>query len=440
MKSAKLLLSILSFAAVFSVAARASDDGYTVAYPASDKPGELSMEAAFHLWLPPETKTIRAIIVHQHGCGDGAENSGEKAAQDLHWQELARRHDAALLSPHYKAKGANCRLWCDPRNGSDETFLKAIADLAKMSSHPELAEAPWCLWGHSGGGFWASLMLEKHADKIVAVFCRSGAAMSAWSKGEIPEPKYPEAAFSVPIILNSGLKERGDKQFNGAWLTSTQFFNFFRSKSAPAAFAPDPFSSHDCRNSRLLAIPFFDSCLTLRLPKNGRQLLPLPKAGLFAGNWETGAVEPIKGGSAPEDRSILPDQKTASAFSEYTRKGITTDFTAPRNAPAITSIMRGTEGQIVIEWSARADFESGIRQFAIYRDGKLLALFPEEPKDPTGFAQFQTLSYHDTPTPGAPALRFVDDKAPANAKPEYQIATVNGAGLESKKSKPVQLK
>ena len=72
---------------------------------------------------------------------------------------------------------------------------------------------------------------------------------------------YPPAAFGVPVVLNPGVKERGHAQFNGAWTGSLQFFEQFRSKGAPVAFAPDPFSSHDCRNSRLLAIPFFDACL-----------------------------------------------------------------------------------------------------------------------------------------------------------------------------------
>ncbi|MGV3772006.1 MAG: hypothetical protein ACO1QB_03830 [Verrucomicrobiales bacterium] len=433
----KLFCSFLCLLALLSVNATSEESYYSVSYPASDKEGELSMEATFHIWLPPGVKKIRAVIVHQHGCGDGAEMSGEKAAQDLHWQALASKHDAALLSPHYKAKGANCRLWCDPRNGSNNTFLKALDDLAQLSSHPELADVPWCLWGHSGGGFWASLMLEKHPERIVAMFCRSGTAMSAWSKGEIPPPQYRPEAFQVPIILNPGLKERGDKQFNGAWTASVDFFNLLREQGAPVAFAPDPFSSHECRNSRLLAIPFFDRCLALRLPQTGKALKPLPANRLYGGDWEAGMAMPLKETLGSAEVSILPDKQVASAYEEYVKKGFTTDFSAPKKAPIISTAKRGKEqGEVMIEWSAEADLESGIRQFAIYRNGDLLTLFPEKPKDPTGFAQFQTLSYHDTPTPDAPALRFIDRTAPSG-KIEYAIATVNGAGIEGKRSKKV---
>ena len=60
-------------------------------------------------------KTVRGIIIHQHGCGEGACKSGETAAYDLHWQALAAKWDCALLGPSYRqAQEQSCRLWCDP--------------------------------------------------------------------------------------------------------------------------------------------------------------------------------------------------------------------------------------------------------------------------------------------------------------------------------------
>lgn len=156
-----------------------ASDLQTVQYPASKSRGQLQVPAEFHVWIPPGVIRVKALIVHQHGCGEGAEESGETAALDLHWRALADKHDAALLSPHFRAGTNNCRLWCDPRNGSDASFLRALTDLGKKTGHPELDSVPWCLWGHSGGGFWASLMLEKHPERIVAIFCRSGSALPA---------------------------------------------------------------------------------------------------------------------------------------------------------------------------------------------------------------------------------------------------------------------
>ncbi len=161
-----------------------------VSYPPSDEPGELRFGVTYTLWLPDGVERLRGLIVHQHGCGSGACKGGETAAYDLHWQALARKWGCGLLGPSYHQEdGQECRLWCDPRNGSEKEFLQALSDLAERSEHPELDKVPWCLWGHSGGAFWASLMQTSQPERIVAIWFRSGTAYSVWEKGEIPEPE-----------------------------------------------------------------------------------------------------------------------------------------------------------------------------------------------------------------------------------------------------------
>lgn len=403
----------------------------TVEFPASKGPGELDVPATYHLWMPPGVKRVRAVIVHQHGCGDGAERAGETAALDLQWQALAAKHSAALLSPHYHAgDSADCRRWCDPRRGSGETFLRALREFSVKTAHPELEQVPWCLWGHSGGGFWASLMLEKHADRIVAMFCRSGAATVAWEKGEIPEPHYGAEAFFVPIALNPGVGERGDARFDGAWVTTHRFFERWRARGAPVVFAPDPLSNHECRNSRLFAIPYFDACLRLRVGSNGR-LKSLPRSKAWSGDGTTGAI--AKGAPLDRARGWLPDRSCAEAFSEYVRTGKTTDRSAPAQAPKIRVAAAGEAG-IELEWEAEADLESGIRNFVIYRDGQRLAEVPTRVDERTGYAQFQGINYHDAPYPTAPRMRFVDATAP-KGEVRYAVSTMNAAGLEGPRSR-----
>src|SRR5436309_2988682 len=124
-----LLVSLLI---LVKLAGAARGDGryVEVRYPPSDRPGELPMGVTYTLWLPDGVKTLRGVIVHQHGCGTGACKGGETAAYDLHWQALARKWDCALLGPSYhQDEKQNCRLWCDPRNGSAQTFLRALRDL-----------------------------------------------------------------------------------------------------------------------------------------------------------------------------------------------------------------------------------------------------------------------------------------------------------------------
>src|SRR3954454_860173 len=185
-----------------------------VSYPASDKPGELAYGVTYRAWIPDGARRLRGVIVHQHGCGAGACKGGETAADDLHWQALARKWDCALLGPSYHQEdGQDCRRWCDPRNGSRARFLLGLGDLADRSGHPELKEVPWCLWGHSGGGFWASLMQVQFPERIAAIWFRSGTAFGAWEKGDIQKPTIPAAAYQVPMMANPGAKEKGDKRF-----------------------------------------------------------------------------------------------------------------------------------------------------------------------------------------------------------------------------------
>jgi hypothetical protein len=137
----------------------------------------------------------------------------------------------------------------------------------------------------------------------------------------------------------------------------------------------------------------------------------------------------------------LPDANSAQAFSDYVRYGVTTDRTPPKIAPVIESVsVDPSLGGIVLKWHAVADFESGIRQFIIYRDGSSIARYPEQVNSQTGFPQFQPITFHDTPPKDAPEMKFIDKSAPTGARPAYAVSMVNGIGLESPRSVAVKLR
>src|SRR6185369_6160807 len=161
-----------------------------VEYPPSTAANQLQIGVTYTLWIPDDVVRFRCVIVHQHGAGRTAAEKGATAAYDLHWQALAKKWDCALLGPSYHQEDKqNCRLWCYPGFGSHRTFLNALTHFAMKANHPELEMVPWCLWGHSGGGFWASLMQTMYPERIVAIWFRSGTAFSTWEKGDIPRPK-----------------------------------------------------------------------------------------------------------------------------------------------------------------------------------------------------------------------------------------------------------
>ena len=86
------------------------------------------------------------------------------------------------------------------------------------------------------------------------------------------------------------------------------------------------------------------------------------------------------------------------------------------------------DGGQKLSWGAEADFESGLQQFIILRDGKEIGRVPEKLNRRFGSFWFQGLSYHDTPEQPLPKMTFLDKQpTPGN----YTIVAVNGAGLRS---------
>lgn len=433
-----LLALFLGAAAVAAPLPGAPSGGryFEVSYPPSDRAGELQLGVTYTVWVPEGVRTLRGVIVHQHGCGSGACKGGGTAAYDLHWQALAKKWDCALLGPSYHQEDSqNCRLWCDPRNGSDQAFLRALGELGRQSGHPELERAPWCLWGHSGGGFWASLMQALHPERIVAIWFRSGTAYQTWEKGEIPKPEIPAAALRIPMMCNPGAKENNDPRFSGAWTGTMAMFRAYRAQGAPIGFAPDPRTAHECGDSRYLAIPFFDACLQQRLPERpGGALKPVDDRKAWLAPLLGEAAQPRADYRGDVKESVwLPDRRVAEVWSQYVKTGAAADDTPPP-APRNVTVRAGAGGAEVT-WDARADFESGIQGFIVLRDGKEVGHLPEKPSARFGRPLFQAMSYHDTPEQPLPAMRFLDSGAPSG---EYRVVSINTLGLKSAPSAPAR--
>ncbi|MCF7784841.1 MAG: hypothetical protein K9N47_01900 [Prosthecobacter sp.] len=419
---------------LFAAEASANGRYLEVTYPPSAQTGELSLGVTYRMWLPEGVKTVRGVIVHQHGCGVGSRKGAEPGAHDLHWQALCKKWGCALIMPSYhQEEKDNCRLWCDPRNGSHQTFLKCLTDLASQSGHPELERAPWCLWGHSGGGFWSSLMQTMYPERIVAIWFRSGTAFEYWEKGEVAKPEIPAAAMGIPMMCNPGAKENSDKKFSAAWTGTLTMFKAYRAKGAPIGFAPDPRTAHETGDSRYLAIPFFDACLALRLPDKGsndQSLKPIDQKQAWLAPLLGDAAQPAAKFSGNLADSVwLPGEAFAKFWSQYVKTGATEDTTPPPSPTNVKAIVK-PEG-VVLTWDAEADFESGLTAFLIERDGRPLAQFPEKPQNKFGRPLFQNMSYGDTPVAPLLDFQFTDTTATDGKQHEYRVVAVNSAGLKS---------
>jgi poly(3-hydroxybutyrate) depolymerase len=425
--------SVFAQQAPYDVFPAAEVPYYRVRYDASNQPGALIYPVNYTIWLPPGVKTIRGVIVHQHGCGEGSCKSGLTGAFDLHWQALAAKHDCALMAPAYEQPDkADCQMWCDPRNGSSAAFQKALADLGKASGHAELSTVPWALWGHSGGGHWAGGMVLLHPERVAAAWLRSGVPLLTEDpkRATIKPHTVPEAALRVPIMCNPGTKEGvtvKEGRFAGVWPANEAFFTEVRAKGGLIGVAVDPLTSHECGNQRYMAILWLDECLRLRLPKqNGEPLQSIPT--------QTAWLAPLLGSQAVAAREFsgdtqksvwLPGERIAKVWMQYVKDTAIADQTPP---PAPTNLqVNGNQ----LTWEATADLESGLAHFIIERDGKQLAVFPEGLKNSFGRPIFQGLQYSDTPVQPLQKMAFTDASAEPGKQHTYRVIAVNTAGLRS---------
>lgn len=415
---------------------------FRVDYAGSTEPNQLRTPVTYVLWIPDSAKQLRGVIVHQHGAGSVTAIQGSTAAYDLHWQALAKKWDCALWCSSYHMENdavdltpGGAELWFDPRRGSEKTFLKGLDEFAVKSEHPELSKVPWILWGHSGGGIWADVMTTLHPERVVAVWLRSGSAEMFRQRSEFPQPQVPEGAFKVPMMSNPGAKESGP--YTGTLTT----FKQYRLKGAPVGFAPDPRTGHECGDSRYLAIPYLDACMAMRLPDKGSTNQTLKPVDMSHG-WLAALVEkdPQNATAVPAaeykgnplEAVWLPNEAVAKAWVEYVKTGAVSDMTPPP-APFDVKVSKGTTG-VEITWDAAADFESGIRNFIVLRDGQELAGVPENLVGKFGRPLFQSMTFHDTPDQPLSVMRYLDTSAGAGEKHTYTVVEVNSVGLKSQPS------
>lgn len=95
---AALAGSLLGQQSPYDIFPPADPPYFRVPYEASTNPGELIFPVNYTLWIPPGVKTLRGVIVHQHGCGEGSYKPGLTGAFDLHWQSLAKKHLRVALA------------------------------------------------------------------------------------------------------------------------------------------------------------------------------------------------------------------------------------------------------------------------------------------------------------------------------------------------------
>ena len=214
-------------------------------------PGANYDKAAFRLWLPSEQGPVRAVLL----LVPGSNGDGRPAAGDAGWQAFATRHHLALVACQFTDKQheqAFIEEYANVSKGSGQALVDAVAALAARSRHPELATAPFLLWGMSAGGQFNYEFAAWKPERVLAFVVNKG--------GIYYTALAPRAARNVPAILFIGEKDLWSRND-----TISGLFAVNRRAGALWALAEEPGAAHVVGRSREVAMLFFEDVLGMRL-------------------------------------------------------------------------------------------------------------------------------------------------------------------------------
>ncbi len=357
----------LALCLILTVAFAQADDGLRLdlIVPPSEK--DRFEHAEFSFWLAGASKPVRGVIIHQHGCTNASPDKHPPITGDLHWRALARKHDCALLVPMYHVKGG-CDEWNDPDSGSERALFTALADFAQRSGHAELNDAPWVLWGHSGGSSWSAQMIVRHPSRVLAASFRGGCS----KQFGVPEfrDKFAEVARELPLLFVWGKRESVPTSSHFvSWDPMNAMYRQLRAAGGKVARVIDPRSEHGCDDSRFMSINFFDAVLSGETKPGALvDIETLQNRALTESNL-----------SDPE-LAWMPNAEFAKLWREFSEKGTLNPARGPTQVPDLKA-ERQVDGTVKVSWRIVPELAGGLRAICIQRDGqpwKEVALKPAD--------------------------------------------------------------
>ncbi len=350
----KLLLALL----LTSLACIHADDGRLLSLIVPPGVEDRFQHAEFSCWVPDAGKPLRAVIIHQHGCTNASPDKHPPITGDGHWRALARKHDCALLVPMYHVAGG-CDEWNNPDSGSERALMAALADFAKQSGRAELKEAPWVLWGHSGGSSWSAQMIVRHPKRVLAASFRGGCHKQFGDPAF--RARFGPLARELPLLFVWGKRETVPTSSHYvSWEPMNTMFRELREAGGHVCRLIDPRSEHNCDDSRLMSINFFDAVLSGETK---------PGALASIDTLETKQLSDANANASPV--ACMPNQRFANMWKEFSKTGTFKTPTVPQNAPLLEAKRESPE-VIRLTWKLSPALDGGVRAVRIYRDGKPL--------------------------------------------------------------------
>lgn len=274
-------------------------------------PGRNYDKAEFRLWYPDDASSIRAIVILMPGSnGDGRE-----MVEDPFWQEFARHHELALLGSYFadhQHEDMAIEEYVRVKDGSGMALLTSISRLAKVSSHPELTNAPLLLWGMSAGGEFNYEFVCWKPERVLAfVVDKGGVYYSALA---------PKRARQVPGIFFTGQNDFASRTtiIKGLFLMNRRFSAFW-------TFAQEPGVKHEAGESDVLAARFFEAIIPMRLPEKNEcttthvSMREIVNGAGYLGDFIGNRVMPLEASEEDNRYSWLPNKSFAASWLEFIR-------------------------------------------------------------------------------------------------------------------------
>lgn len=260
-------------------------------------PGANFDKAVFRMWLPPNVKNVRAVLV----LNPGSNGDGRGAVNDTVWQAFATTHSLALVGTQFTDKPHEQNFIEDYVNvskGSGQALLDALSQFASSSQHAEIATVPLLLWGMSAGGQFNYEFTAWKPERVMAFVVNKG--------GIYYSALVPASARKVPGILFVGGKDL-------AFRTNTIVGLFAVNRRAGAlwALAEEPSVGHVVGKSRDVAMTLFADILELR----GASMSALTESSGYLGDLTTHTFKLLGDAKVPGvPTAWLPSERVAKAW------------------------------------------------------------------------------------------------------------------------------
>lgn len=302
MKCLNLILLILSLT-LFSPNANAET------YEVTMEPSAIHNMAAFKMWINPEAKKLRGILM----LNPGSNSDGRNLVDNEFWQAFATKHDFALMGTYltdHKHPNMMIEEYIQVSQGSGHAMIDAIDHFAKASGHEELSYAPFLLWGHSAGGELNYEIAAWIPERVIAFVVNHG----GYYYSSIP----PEATRQTPGLFFIGLDDLPSRNaiIKGIYLTN-------RRAGALWTLAEEKDVGHEVVGSRDLAVEFYEEVMKKRLPKDAigyKSLQPLTEDMGTITNLNSHAITQLSEEVKREQTSWLVSEKLAKSWQTFVTK------------------------------------------------------------------------------------------------------------------------